>query len=363
MNTLVETPILQDRASTGKPKFWQGVVLTDGTHFYTASRFWQAGSAPQESAPTLVTGKNIGRANETSPEAQARAEVASAQAKKEKKGYVVQGAAPTRVLPMPMLAHSFEKRGHNITFPCDLQPKLDGCRAVTDGERFWSREGNLFPDASIAHLKFDAKGVIYDGELMLPQNEFTFEETIHAVKSFDPAMSPQLEYHIFDVVDTVLPWRERERLVEGFPRTKHTPPKVRSVQRRRVVGRADIETIMGEFVEQGYEGVIIRNLDGVYKLKHRSADLQKWKPFVDDEFRITDVLEGAGKDAGTAILVCVTEAGTPFKARPKGKLAWRQRLWNERGSLVGKRVTVTYQNLTSDGVPRFPVAKAIRDYE
>ena len=40
------------------------------------------------------------------------------------------------------------------------------------------------------------------------------------------------------------------------------------------------------FVSDGYEGIIIRNLEGGYKKKHRSKDLQKWKFFEDDEYEI-----------------------------------------------------------------------------
>jgi DNA ligase-1 len=31
--------------------------------------------------------------------------------------------------------------------------------------------------------------------------------------------------------------------------------------------------------------------------------------------------------------------------------------------LIGKRLTVRYQELTDGGVPRFPVGVAVRDYE
>jgi len=31
--------------------------------------------------------------------------------------------------------------------------------------------------------------------------------------------------------------------------------------------------------------------------------------------------------------------------------------------LIGKRLTVTFQEYTEHGIPRFPVGKCIRDYE
>jgi len=38
-------------------------------------------------------------------------------------------------------------------------------------------------------------------------------------------------------------------------------------------------------------------------------------------------------------------------------------LWKDRESLVGKMVTVQYQNKTRNGIPRFPRGVSIRDYE
>ena len=41
-----------------------------------------------------------------------------------------------------------------------------------------------------------------------------------------------------------------------------------------------------QFVKEGYEGTILRNLNSVYQLNKRSKDLQKYKDFIDDEFLI-----------------------------------------------------------------------------
>lgn len=49
--------------------------------------------------------------------------------------------------------------------------------------------------------------------------------------------------------------------------------------------------------------------------------------------------------------------------RPRGM--WEQRKeWFDNGeAYVGKPLTVRYQELTQDGIPRFPVGIAVRDYE
>jgi len=47
----------------------------------------------------------------------------------------------------------------------------------------------------------------------------------------------------------------------------------------------------------------------------------------------------------------------------KGKLANLKKYFIYHDLWKGKKLTVQYQNLTQDGIPRFPVGIAIRDYE
>ena len=43
-----------------------------------------------------------------------------------------------------------------------------------------------------------------------------------------------------------------------------------------------------KYVEDGYEGLIIRTMKGIYQPDHRSSSLLKFKSFKDDEFEIVD---------------------------------------------------------------------------
>jgi hypothetical protein len=114
-----------------------------------------------------------------------------------------------------------------------------------------------------------------------------------------------------------------------------------------------------------YEGTMIRSTFGLYVPK-RTIDLLKWKPLKDAEFEIINVIEAKGKDAGTPIFVCWSgdnRNGASFRARPMGTMVQRRKMWCDRKRLIGKMLTVEYQNLTRYGVPRFPRAKVLRDYE
>ena len=73
-----EFPIIYKRATTGAAQQWQ--IIVDGNQFFTRAGQW--GGVITESARTTCEGKNIGRANETSPEEQALAEATSKHNKK-----------------------------------------------------------------------------------------------------------------------------------------------------------------------------------------------------------------------------------------------------------------------------------------
>ena len=47
----------------------------------------------------------------------------------------------------------------------------------------------------------------------------------------------------------------------------------------------------------------------------------------------------------------------------KGSRELRTEYFNNKKALIGKMVTVQYQGLSDDGIPRFPSAVSVRDYE
>ena len=81
------------------------------------------------------------------------------------------------------------------------------------------------------------------------------------------------------------------------------------------------------------------------------------------ECRIVGFKEGEGAEVGCVIWICETEDKKQFACRPRGTREERQELFATGAEHVGKMLTVRYQELTDDGLLRFPVGIAIRDYE
>jgi DNA ligase-1 len=122
-----------------------------------------------------------------------------------------------------------------------------------------------------------------------------------------------------------------------------------------------IERLYGEYVDDGYEGQMIR-VNKPYENK-RSKFLLKHKTFQDQEFKILDIVEGEGNRTGTAGYMVFEIAGQRFKSNIKGEFEHLQRILQERDLLIGKTATIKYFNLTPAGIPRFPYVTKINREE
>ena len=108
---------------------------------------------------------------------------------------------------------------------------------------------------------------------------------------------------------------------------------------------------------------MVRNLTGAYAIGKRSANLQKVKTFLDGEYPIIGFTDGTGGETGCVIWECSTPDRRTFRVRPRGTQEDRKVLFRNGSNYIGQQLTVRYQELTDDGVPRFPVGIAIRNYE
>lgn len=355
--------------SKGKTRHWR--IWVEGNVIKTEHGVM--GGILVEASKEIKVGKNIGKANETTPEEQALSEAMSTIQKKRDKNY---GDKPghTEITVLPMLAHNFRKREKAIKYPCYLQPKLDGIRCfahlTADGEiRLISRSGKEFVQpfetlrAQIA--QFIKGDEIWDGELYTPN--LTFEQITAACRKDTYRDTSELvEFHLFDIFanDTeTFKSRFNNRLIKIAMKLGD---RVKPVETIMADSREEAMEYYARCMENGFEGIMFRNLDGVYKAGHRSKDLQKYKEFIDAEFVITGAKEGTGSDAGTVVWECRTgdrENTQYFDVRPRGTIAQRKEWWDNHKQYIGQQLTVRYQNLTEYGIPRFPVGIAIRDYE
>lgn len=373
--TTTTLPTLYKQTSTGAQQEW--TISVEGSTII--KRFGQTGGAIQEARDTVTKGKNVGRANETTPEQQALAEAQSQWEKKQKaKGYhqdaldAAAGVTNTEFVAGgidPMLAQRFDKQGHKIVYPAYTQPKLDGhrCIAIIEGGKatLWSRTRK--PITGVPHINraLEAAGIedgtILDGELYNHDYRDNFEELTSFIKRPEPKPGHEaVQYHVYDWVND-RPFVDRVgSLAWELSNGKVDHAAIVLVETHCVVNEDEAMEYFDLFTQQGYEGSMLRNADSLYVNK-RSYDLQKIKEFADSEFLVTDVGVGRGKMADKAIFTCVTPDNKPFRVKMKGTLDSLRQYVDDPDLAVGRDLVVQYQNLTSDGIPRFPVGLRIRD--
>jgi DNA ligase-1 len=123
-------------------------------------------------------------------------------------------------------------------------------------------------------------------------------------------------------------------------------------------------------VEQGYEGIMIKDLDAPYECK-RSSAWMKWKPTITVDLNITGFEEGTGRNAGRlgAIICEGVDNDRTIRVNVGSGLSDddRDRYWHARNNLLGHLVEVQADAVTQnqDGTYslRFPRFLRFRDFE
>lgn len=354
------------RTSTGKIQYWK--IAVDGCDIIT--KYGQVGGKEQVSSDTIKAGKNIGKANETTPEEQAKAEALAQWQGKIKKGYV-EGedraeAGETNIDGgvFPMLAQKFSEQGHKIKYPCYVQPKLDGIRCTSESSgALWTRTRK--PITGVPHIETEVEemelgATKLDGELYNHAYHDNFEHIVHLVRQETPTEGYEVvQYWVYDVMlaDPNATFEERYIWLRDNLVITDTIKLVETIE---VHNEEELMEVFEQFLHEGYEGAIVRNKAGKYVNK-RSYDLQKIKEFDDAEFLIIDIKEGRGRLQGCAIFVCQTDTGILFETKLKGETERLREYFEDETLWKNKLLTVKFQGYTNKNkVPRFPVGVAVR---
>lgn len=346
---------------------WSIATEDRGSHAVYEVTFGQLNGRLQ-CKETVVWGKNIGKSSETTPYEQAEREAYALIVKQREAGYCdTPKEAMNHISLLPMLAKNFRDYSHKISYPCMVQPKLDGVRCIInrskDHVQFLSRKGKEFTPVMENHKellkalhKLPLELDTLDGEFYV--HGWHFQEIVRAVKKYRED-TLQLQYHCFDLCNKELLMHRIEEMQRVIP-CEGAVLRVSSIFTPTEDEVNDFLTINSQ---AGYEGVIIRNLNSCYEYGTRSYNLQKWKNFVTDEYEIIGATF-EDNNLGNAIMYeCTTKEDKPFRVRPKGNIKERVNKWNRSEYSIGKLLTVRYQNLSEDGIPIFPIGLGVRDYE
>lgn len=350
---MFKLPKLFGYASNGSIKEWS--IRVEKEEFIVSHG--KMGGKLQEKR-TTAKAKNVGRANETSPAKQAIKEAKAKWQKQVDKGYAAVLEDAGKLLN-PMLAHDYRKQGHRIEFPAYAQPKLDGVRCLvykdkTEGVVFMSRGGKKYPPIKrivdvVTPLFEENPELILDGELYIHGE--SLQNIVSAVKKHKELTS-KVEFWCFDVAIEGKPYKERRLIKKVLSSLKHRDGCLVFLIDVRAKDEDHLKELHDLWVNVGYEGIMVRNVDGDYKFNHRSPDLQKYKVFMDKEFPI--IGHKVDKDGCVVWKVQVGE-GIECDVTPTGTKESKQALALVAETYYGKLLKTKFQAYTDGGNLSFPV--------
>ena len=274
----------------------------------------------------------------------------------------------------PMLAHKFDDSRVDWSLPVYIQPKLAGVRCLFTRDGAYSRTGKQFKN--LAHIELvlipffkQYPDVILDGELYNHELKHDFEKIISLVRKQKPTADDRLEakelvqFHVYDYFDGVIYDNYKTRMHQ-LVNSAIYDVQIKYVPAYLVDSYNYARKMHADFLEQGYEGSIIR-LDGLYK-HGRSYDLMKFKDFSDTEATIIGYETGKGKREGTlGKFIMQDDDGNEFGCPPGKGYNYKDltNMLDNIGEYIGKRATFTYFQRTQAGSYRHPLFKCIRNYE
>lgn len=295
----------------------------------------------------------------------------------------------------PMLAASASNEEiEKFTFPLLASPKLDGIRAIVVDGVVMSRSMKPIRNREVQALFGKPEFEGFDGELILgsPTDPdcFNHSTALMGEELREDVKHLEIQYFVFDLTPLVYDDEavaRHDKLLELKP---SLPANIQIVPQVLVTSLEQLYTFEKECLEEGYEGVMVKSLDGKYKqgrstLKQRL--LTKVKRFQDSEAEVigyeekmTNIGEreiselGYSKTsskkadfipAGTlgALRVRDLETGIEFSIGSGFDDKTRDMLWTTKDELIGKIAKYKHFSVGVKEAPRFPTFLGFRDLD
>lgn len=282
----------------------------------------------------------------------------------------------------PMLASVVD--WSKVEYPLIVQPKLDGVACVVKDGEVLGRSLKPIPNEHVQNMFSSLEGV--HGELVVgsPTDDQAFQNTSGAVRRGDG--KPDVKLYVFDLHNRPEGYTERYERMKWIVKNSKS---VVVVESHLCHSKEEVEDLSAKFVEQGYEGAMLRKPDGKYKYGRSTAKEQlllKLKPLVDGEFEIigfTEMMKN-GNEAKVNELGYAERSSHKAHLIPTGMmgtliLKWygddtfecgtgftheqRKEIWDNQGEWLGKVAKVRYQaiGMKEGGKPRIPSFKGLRE--
>ncbi len=290
----------------------------------------------------------------------------------------------------PMLASAI-KNYDAIAYPKLASAKLDGIRCIINNGVVYSRSGKPIRSKAVQQLFGHNELNMLDGEIIYgsPTAHNVFNLTTSFVMSEDIPEgmdASNLALFVFDYVSDDYAFLRRNQIAQTRINDNSLLP-LELVHQVQVGSSVDMLMFEQMCLTKGYEGIMLRNPNGMYKhgrATEKSQDLLKVKRFEDAEATVIGYEEEMynGNEATTnelgrtersqhkenlvgknslGALVCLTKDNVQFKIGTGYDAEMRKSLWYDKENLVGKIVKYKFFPVGVLVAPRLPVFLGWRD--
>lgn len=255
----------------------------------------------------------------------------------------------------PALSQAMLAKPYNGILPESFacEPKIDGVRVIVEVCRetlavvFKTRNGNPLP--SIAHL-----GATF-ADIACSHGVFTFDceavsgtdfyDGVGNLRSSEPCADARL--WLLDLPDDLGDYAARRELMARMvlPSTVTLVPSFFNLSPNDAFRR---------FVSQGFEGAMVKDTTAPYSQGKRSNAWLKVKAVDSEDCAIVSVHEGKGRLAGTMGHVVVEHGCRLVRVGGGFTDEQRRQIWENRDTVIGSWLEVSFQNMTPEGSFRHP---------
>lgn len=231
-----------------------------------------------------------------------------------------------------------------------ISEKYDGIRAYWDGNKLYSRQGNIL-NPPLFFLK-RLPNFPVDGELWLRRGGFQELVSIIKNKDKDPLWE-KISYRIFD---TPIQKGDYNKRLAFLRERVEINASIKLIEQSKITDEKELYQHL-EYIESlGGEGLMLHQISGDY-LGRRGNQLLKLKFYADEEAVVLGILEGKGKYQGMMGALWVkNSSGKVFKIG--SGFSDNERKYPPK---IGVILTYRYNGLTDNGIPKFARFLRVRD--
>lgn len=306
---------------------------------------------------------------------------------------VVKNTNPEYVIPVfsCQLAQDCNDHAKKMSGKKIIQTKLDGVRVLTIVRKNgfveqYSRNGKQL--LNFQHIKTEFESIaphleddfVFDGEVM----SSSFQDLMKQVYRKRDVNANDAVLYVFDMIPLndfnkgicrISQHDRNENLSKWFTKFKNNFSYVDVLDQEVVdlddeVGYNRLGSIYEKALENKYEGIMIKNPNGIYECK-RNSNWLKMKPKIEVSLKVLDVVEGTGKYVNSmGALICSGEDSGKFIVVNVGSGfsdEERSDIWNNVKSIRGQIVEIIADTITmnQDGTYslRFPRFKCFRGFD